>query len=36
MLKILLKKTSTVRAHLGSDPRRQVAADVIVMSYGKR
>jgi hypothetical protein len=36
MLKMLLKKASTVIAHLGSDPRRQVAADVIVMAYGKR
>jgi hypothetical protein len=36
MLKILLKKASTVSAHLGSDTRRQVAADVIVTAYGKR
>jgi hypothetical protein len=35
-LKILLIRASTVSAHLRPDPRRQVAADVIVMAYGKR
>jgi hypothetical protein len=33
--KTFLKRVLTIGAHLGPNPRRQVAADVIVMANGK-
>jgi hypothetical protein len=33
--KTFLKRILTIGAHLGPNPRRQVAADVIVMANGK-